>query len=215
LHDVDCAGCGCLGHPGLIGQSPRARRPYHLLWSISDESLLAAMGAGDAEAAAAFLRRFQSRVFGLALTVVRDRGTAEEVAQETFVRAWQHAAAYDPRRGRVSTWLLSIARNLAVDRIRTKRAQPIDPEVLMSMDLPSTEIDPEHAGINAHEAVRVHQALKTLPAEQRQALLLASFYGRTAREISELEGVPIGTIKTRIRTAMIKLRSELEVSDEH
>jgi RNA polymerase sigma factor (sigma-70 family) len=185
------------------------------MWSISDESLLAAMGAGDAEAAAAFLRRFQARVFGLALTVVRDRGTAEEVAQETFVRAWQHAAAYDSRRGRVSTWLLSIARNLAVDRIRTKRAQPIDPEVLMTMQLPSTEIDPEYAGINAHESVRVHRALATLPVEQRQALLLASFYGRTAREISELEGVPVGTVKTRIRTAMIKVRSQLEVNDEH
>jgi RNA polymerase sigma-70 factor (ECF subfamily) len=172
------------------------------------------MGAGDPQAAAAFLRRFQARVFGLAFTVVRDRGTAEEVAQETFVRAWQHAAAYDSRRGRVSTWLLSIARNLAVDRIRTKRAQPIDPEVLMSMELPSSDPDPERAGINAHDSVRVHRALLTLPAEQRQALLLASFYGRTAREIAELEDIPIGTVKTRIRTAMIKLRSELEVADD-
>ncbi len=195
-------------------QSVDARSPYHPLWSISDESLLASMGAGDAEAAAAFLRRFQARVFGLALTVVRDRGTAEEVAQETFVRAWQHAAAYDSRRGRVSTWLLSITRNLAVDRMRTKRAQPIDPEVLMTMQQPSTEPDPELAGMNAHESVRVHRALRALPSEQRQALLLASFYGRTAREIAELEGVPVGTVKTRIRTAMIKLRSQLEVADE-
>jgi RNA polymerase sigma factor (sigma-70 family) len=197
-----------------MGQSSKASHPYHPLWSVSDETLLAAMGSGDPEAAAAFLRRYQARVFGLALTVVRDRGTAEEVAQETFVRAWRHAAAYDSRRGRVSTWLLSITRNLAVDRIRTKRAQPIDPEVLMSMDLPSTEPDPERAGINAHESVRVHRALATLPAEQRQALLLASFYGRTASEIAELEGVPIGTVKTRIRTAMIKLRAQLEVTDE-
>ena len=196
-------------------QSSRAPLSYHHLWSVSDESLLSSMGAGDDEAAAAFLRRFQARVFGLALTVVRDRGIAEEVAQETFVRAWQHAAAYDPRRGRVSTWLLSIARNLAVDRIRTKRAQPIDPEVLMTMELPSTDPDPEHGGMNAHETMRVQRALKTLPVEQRQALLLASFYGRTAREISELEAVPIGTVKTRIRTAMIKLRSQLEVTDEH
>jgi RNA polymerase sigma factor (sigma-70 family) len=198
-----------------MAQSFPSLRSYDLLWSISDESLLAAMGAGDAEAAAAFLRRFQARVYGLALTVVRDRGTAEEVAQETFVRAWQHAAAYDSRRGRVSTWLLSIARNLAVDRIRTKRAQPIDPEVLMTMELPSTDPDPEHAGINAYDSVRVHRALKGLPSEQRQALLLAAFYGRTAREIAELEGVPVGTVKTRIRTAMIKLRSQLEVGDEH
>jgi RNA polymerase sigma-70 factor (ECF subfamily) len=85
----------------------------------------------------------------------------------------------------------------------------------MSMALPSTDPDPEHAGINAHDGVRVQRALRELPVEQRQALLLASFYGRTAREIAELEGVPIGTVKTRIRTAMIKVRSQLEVSDEH
>jgi RNA polymerase sigma factor (sigma-70 family) len=195
-------------------QSFDAPVPYHLLWSISDESLLAALGAGDADAAAAFVRRFQSRVYGLALTIVGDRGTAEEVSQEAFLRAWQHASAYDSRRGRVSTWLLAITRNVAIDRIRTKRAQPIDPEVLMTMEIPSSDADPESEGMNAHESVRVHRALKTLPPEQRQSLLLASYYGRTAREIAELEGVPIGTVKTRIRSAMFKLRAVLEVSDE-
>src|SRR3954469_18255156 len=83
--------------------------------TLSDEALLAGLAAGQPEAAAAFIRRFQARVYGLVITIVRDEGVAEDVAQETFTRAWRHAASYDARRGRVATWLLSIARNLAID----------------------------------------------------------------------------------------------------
>src|SRR4029453_8573874 len=97
---------------------------------LSDETLLAAMGAGDADAAAVFVRRFQSRVYGLALTMLRDPGIAEDAAQETFVRAWRHAATYDARRGRVPAWLLAIARNLAIDRVRMRSPIPVDPEVI-------------------------------------------------------------------------------------
>src|SRR5919205_2293999 len=97
---------------------------------LSDEALLAAMGSGDADAAAVFVRRFQSRVYGLALTMLRDPGVAEDVAQDTFVRAWRHAATYDPRRGRVPTWLLTIARNLAIDRARMRVPTPVDPDAL-------------------------------------------------------------------------------------
>ena len=78
--------------------------------ALSDEALLSGLAAGDADAATAFIRRFQARVFGLVLTIVRDEGTAEDVAQETFMRAWKHAHTYDSRRGRVATWLLTIAR---------------------------------------------------------------------------------------------------------
>src|ERR671935_2798473 len=99
---------------------------------LSDEALLAGMGAGDPAAAAAFVRRFQARVYGLALTVLGDRGLADDVAQETFVRAWRHAETYDARRGRVPTWLLTIARNLAIDRSRMRSPLPIDPEVVAS-----------------------------------------------------------------------------------
>ena len=84
--------------------------------ALSDETLLAGFAAGDSAAAAAFVRRFQRRVYGLVVTILDDTGAAEDVAQETFVRAWRHAAAYDSRRGLVSTWLLTIARNLALDR---------------------------------------------------------------------------------------------------
>src|SRR3954468_7358591 len=100
--------------------------------TLSDEALLSGLAAGQPEAAAAFIRRFQSRVYGLAITIVRDEGIAEDVAQETFTRAWRHGASYDARRGRVVTWLLSIARNLAIDVVRMKRAEPRDPDFVAS-----------------------------------------------------------------------------------
>src|SRR5688572_33140827 len=98
--------------------------------SLSDEALLAGLASGEADAAAAFVRRFQARVYGVVITIVRDPGTAEDVAQETFVRAWRHAGTYDPRRGRVSTWLLTIARNAAIDAMRVRRVEPLDPDVV-------------------------------------------------------------------------------------
>src|SRR5262245_33327861 len=95
---------------------------------LSDEALLAGFATGDPNTAAAFVRRFQGRVYGLALTIVRQPVIAEEVAQETFARVFRHAGAYDARKGRVATWLLSIARNLAIDHTRMKRLDPVDPD---------------------------------------------------------------------------------------
>ena len=184
------------------------------MWSLSDETLLAGLGSGDSEAAAAFVRRFQGKVYGLAHTIVGDSMTAEEVAQETFTRAWRHATAYDPRKARVSTWLMSIARNVAIDQIRMRRHEPVDPETFFSLEVASGEGGPDERAIAGENAAGLRDALKELPVEQRRALVLASFYGRTGREISELEGVPLGTVKTRIRTAMLKLRSILEARDD-
>ena len=96
----------------------------------SDEALLAGLANGDRDAAAAFVRRFQKRVYGLALGIVGDAGTAEDVAQEAFTRAWRRADGYDARRGRVLTWLLTITRSTAIDVVRLRRAQPMDPELL-------------------------------------------------------------------------------------
>jgi RNA polymerase sigma factor (sigma-70 family) len=180
----------------------------------SDESLLAGFGTGDPRTAAAFVRRFQSRVYGLALTIVRQPAIAEEIAQETFARVYRHAGNYDARKGRVSTWLLSIARNLAIDVTRMRRLDPVDPEVLtaeLSIGSQSPGID--EMGVQPDERDRLREAIAELPKEQRNALVQAAYIGRTAREISALEGVPLGTVKTRIRTAMLKLRSELEVED--
>jgi RNA polymerase sigma factor (sigma-70 family) len=184
------------------------------MWSVTDETLLAALASGDAEAAAALVRRYQGRIYGLAVAIVGDAFTAEEVAQETFLRAWQHADAYDPRRGRVATWLLSMARNIAIDALRLRRSEPLDPQSLLALQLPSGDPEPAERGLLAAETARLRAALARLPDDQRRAVLMAAFYGRTAREVGELENVPLGTAKTRIRTALLKLRSALEVADE-
>ena len=182
------------------------------MWSLSDESLLAGFASQDPEASVAFVRRFQGRVYGLALTILRDTQAAEDVAQETFLKAWRSAGAFDPRRGRVSTWLMTITRNAAVDQLRVRRSEPMDPETVLAIEAP--EDDSSDPAVRADEQVRVQRALGTLPIEQRRALLLSAFLGHTAREISEQESIPLGTVKTRIRTAMLKLRSALEVGDE-
>jgi RNA polymerase sigma factor (sigma-70 family) len=182
---------------------------------LSDEALLSGLAAGDADAAAAFTRRFQARVYGLVLTIVRDQGIAEDVAQETFVRAWRHAHTFDPRRGRVPTWLLTIARNLAIDVIRVKRAEPLDPDVVAHrLQQSGAAGGPADHGFPPDERERVRGAIAELPPEQRRALFLAAYLGRTALEIGELEGIPLGTAKTRIRAAMLKLRQSLETKNE-
>jgi RNA polymerase sigma factor (sigma-70 family) len=183
--------------------------------ALSDEALLSGLAAGDPEAATAFTRRFQARVYGLVLTIVRDEGTAEDVAQETFVRAWRHAQTYDARRGRVATWLLTIARNLAIDVIRVKRAEPLDPEAVVRRLQASGETgSPVDQAFPPDERERVRGAIAELPSDQRRALVLAAYLGRTAQEIGEFEGIPLGTAKTRIRTAMRRLRDSLETKNE-
>jgi RNA polymerase sigma factor (sigma-70 family) len=192
-------------------QSGREARTYSPEMDPSDEALLAGYAGGDPESAAAFVRRFQARVYGLALTIVRDPAVAEEVAQETFARVWRHGGAYDARRGRVATWLLSITRNLAIDVTRTWRTQPADPDLVaaeLSLEAPSSAADEIEPPPDEREQLR--RAITELPPDQRRALVLAAYLGRTAKEISELDGLPVGTVKTRIRSAMLKLRARLE-----
>ncbi len=174
------------------------------MWSLSDEALVAGLAAGDAEAATAFVRRFQARVFGLAVTMVGDAAIAEEIAQEAFTRAWRHAGAYDSRRARVATWLLSITRNLAIDHLRAKRAEPLDPQTIQGAEraLWATASPADTAD---RETAELREALAELPPDQRRALLLAALFGFTAREIGRIEDIPLGTAKTRIRTATQKL----------
>lgn len=179
---------------------------------LLDESLLLGLGSGDPDAARDFVRRFQHRVFGLTFSILRDRGAAEEAAQESFVRAWKHASAYDPRRGTVAAWLLTIARNVSINMLPARRADPIDPEVLLALEGKQPQEDAVEEQVVDSELLR--EPLARLPADQRRALVLAVFYGFTAREIGELDGVPLGTVKTRIRSAMLKLRSQLKVSDD-
>lgn len=170
------------------------------------------MASGDPDAAAAFVRRYQARVFGLARTIVGVSAVAEEVAQEAFVRAWRHAGAYDPRRGRVTTWLLAITRNIAIDAVRIRRENPIDPHALLGI-LASQEPAVERSAIGFEEAEQLRGALRQLSIEQSKPIVLMVFYGFTAKEIAELEGIPLGTVKTRVRRGLAKLRECLGVAD--
>jgi RNA polymerase sigma factor (sigma-70 family) len=186
-------------------------RTILMVWSVPDDVLVAAVAVGDADATTAFVRRYQARVFGLARAILGDARLAEDVAQEAFVRAWRHAPAYDPRRGSVPAWLLTITRNLALDAIRLRRPEPIDPEIILRLDREAggDAPRPETAAEISDELARVRAALATLPPEQGRALVLATVCGRTAQEISEHEGIPLGTAKTRIRTGLHRVRDVL------
>ena len=175
----------------------------------SDEALLARFAASDAEATSAFVARFGRRIFGLALTVVGDRDAAEDVAQEALLRAWRHAAVYDARRGSVSTWLLTITRNLAIDAVRVRRPVAIDPDDLRGSFLPSSARDAADVVAIRDDVERLGEALTGLPEDQRRAVVLAGLWGFSAREVAEREEIPLGTAKTRIRTGLRRLRAAL------
>lgn len=182
--------------------------------TVSDEALVAGLASGDQDAASEFVRRYQRRIFGLASTIVRDAGLAEDVAQEAFVRAWRHAANYDPRRGTVTTWLLTITRNLAIDTLRVRRPTAVDPESLPGLHLASADPSPDEVPGLRDDVAPLRAAIGRLPEEQRRALIMASLLGYTAREVSEVEGIPLGTAKTRIRTALLRLRAAVRAEDD-
>lgn len=181
-----------------------------------DAALLAGFALGDAEVATAFVRRFQARVFGLALSVTRDPGLAEDVSQEVFVRAWRAAASYDRRRASVLGWLLVITRNAAVDAVRVRRPTAMSDEALERVvGATLAEEGPEHAAELADEAARAVERLRELPAEQARAVVLALIAGCTAAEVGEHENIPLGTAKTRIRSGLRRLRSAREQDQVH
>ena len=179
--------------------------------ALSDETLLAGMADGHQDAASSFVRRYQARVFGLALTIVGTPAVAEEVAQEVFLKAWRHASTYDARRGRVSSWLLTITRNAAIDAVRYRHEKPMDPELLMAMlgRRDAAAYDEDRAA-----SLSLRQALAELPQDQRQPILLMAFGGLTAQEIATRDGVPLGTVKSRVRRGLSRLGGKLEVRDD-
>lgn len=180
---------------------------------LSDEALLAGMAGGAVGAGTAFVQRHQARVFGLARLLVGDAGLAEDLAQETFVRAWRHGASFDARKGSVRSWLCTITRNLAIDTLRMHGAEPVDPDALLAqLDLADGALadgDPADHITRLENAERVRAAVHGLPLPQQRAVVLAACFGHTAAEISRMEQIPLGTAKTRIRTAMLRLRETL------
>ena len=178
----------------------------------SEESAIASVSAASAvglAAGATFVHRFERRVFGLAVSITRDRGLAEEVAQEAFLRAWRAAGSYDPARGSVVTWLLTITRNLAIDAVRARRSFATDAAILEHL-ISAVLRDPTEAIDDQLEAAEAAGRLRALPPEQARAVLLAVMAGRTAQEVADHEGIPLGTAKTRIRTGLARLRRAVE-----
>lgn len=175
---------------------------------LPDEVLLAGYLAGDDELTVAFVRRFQARVYGVAVAVTADAVTAEDVAQQAFERAWRHGATFDPRRGSMTTWLSTITRHLAIDAVRARRPVPVDVHAILAQA--TTGGGPERAALDLDSVDELRAALRRLPAEQARAVVLAGMAGLSASEVAQREGIPLGTAKTRIRAALRRLRSALE-----
>ena len=185
------------------------RIPHHA--ELADDALVAGLAVEDGDAATVFVRRFQAKVYGLALAVTHDRALADDVAQEAFVRAWRAAPTYDGRRGTVAAWLLTITRNAAIDAVRARRSEPADDEELDRLMQAtfaggSSDVTARDATANV-EAGQVLDRLRQVPPDQARAVILAVFGGCTAEEISRRDGIPLGTAKTRIRSGLLRLRA--------
>ena len=172
----------------------------------ADIDLVQRLAAGDRDAVAELYDRHAARVLGLAYRIVRNSGDAEDVVQEVFSQAWRTAPNYQPTRGTVAGWLLMMARTRAIDRLRSRQAQRDtagDPDLDA---IPSASAPVPDQLIADEEAARVRDALLALPSDQKTALELAYFEGLTQTEIAERLQTPLGTVKTRIRSALATLR---------
>jgi RNA polymerase sigma-70 factor (ECF subfamily) len=166
----------------------------------ASQTLLRRLASGDQQALGEFYDLYAGLVNGLALRILRDASDAEDVVQEVFVQVWRQASRFDPSRGTPEAWLCTMARTRALDRLRRRASRREEPEEAA----PASTTTPGSA-----EAIAVRKALGGLSAEQRRALELAYYEGLTQSEIAERLGEPLGTVKTRIRTAMIRLREVL------
>ena len=188
------------------------------LWLVRErtragQELIRAFARKDPGAAEELYARFAPRIFGLGMVMLGNAAQAEDLVQDTFVKVWRNASSYDPARGSVDTWVLLIARSLAIDVLRRR---VLEGRVLASHDRRegSSEPGPDEQAETRDLGDRARRAMERLSPGQRAALELAYFGGKTSAQVAELEGIPVGTAKTRIRTALIKLREALEVEDE-
>ncbi|HEX9725829.1 MAG TPA: sigma-70 family RNA polymerase sigma factor [Vicinamibacteria bacterium] len=165
--------------------------------------------SGEVSSLEALYDRYSGFVHALALRVLGRTEEAEEVVQDVFWQLWKSKIRYDPAQGRFSTWLFVITRNRSLDRLRSKRRTPSAQPLSIDAPGPAAGNDPEQSASIAERRRYVLSALGRLPSEQRQALELAFYQGLTHREIAERLGEPLGTIKSRIKMAMDKLRLNL------
>jgi RNA polymerase sigma-70 factor (ECF subfamily) len=182
-----------------------------------DAALMLRIAQGDEQALGALYDRWSPLVFSVCAHILGDDDEAEEAVEETFWQVWRQAARYDAERGAVSTWLTTVARTRALDRLRARRRrQEQSMTNLTETDRAQVDAtvrrtdDPARDAELTERRSLVRQALVALPAEQREVLELAYFRGFSQSEIAEQTGQPLGTIKTRVRLAMEKLRDRLE-----
>ncbi len=174
--------------------------------SPSDAQLLARVGERDREAFEILYGRYVRPVFGLALRRLGDRGHAEDAVQEAFAAIWRSASTYRPERGAAGGWLYTVARNAIVDRLRRK-GPSADAEL---PELASTEPGPAQRAEDSDVAWRVHRALEELQPRERDVIELAYWSGMSQSEVAEYLHLPLGTVKTRTRSALARLASVLE-----
>lgn len=166
---------------------------------------------GDQAALASLYDATSQLVYGLVLRILGDAGTSEDVTLEVYLQVWRQAERFDPARGRVLSWLMTMARSRAIDRLRVTsqqlaRSEPLD----VLNEAKSSSPDPEESAQLAQRRARVREALRTLGPEQRRAIELAFFGGLSQNEIALKLNEPLGTVKTRIRSGMLKLREVLQ-----
>ena len=178
----------------------------------SNEQRLARVGQGDRAAFAALYDATASRVFGLVRRLLVDYAQAEEVTQEVFLEIWQSANRYEPSRGSAMSWMLTLAHRRAVDRIRSAQSSR-DRDTKIGIRDFDREYDHVSETVEVRlESERVTRALQKLTELQRQAVVLAYFRGLSHSEVAALLHVPVGTVKTRLRDGMIRLRDEMGVT---
>jgi len=172
----------------------------------SDEGLIRRILSGDEVALGVLYDRYGGRVYSVAKRILQDDGAAEEILQDIFHQLWRNAAAFDSARGALGSWLLLMARNRSIDRLR-RRIPAATEEVAATLHGPGLDIENAVAANEMTE--RVREALRALPEAQREAMELAYFEGLTQSEIAKRTGDPLGTVKTRLRTALASLKAEL------
>jgi RNA polymerase sigma-70 factor (ECF subfamily) len=174
----------------------------------TDAQLLEGIARCDESSLAALYDRYHLLAFSLALRVVNDRGRAEDVVQDAFLAVWRKAGSYIEGRGSVKTWLTSIVRNRAIDLVRARRESDADDEaVLLAIRDPRPSVIEQVTATLDRDVIR--RAIGELPLEQRQAIAMAYFEGLSHSEIADATGLPLGTVKSRIRLGMHRLRGLL------
>ena len=181
---------------------------------LSDEILVAQVAQGDSAALETLYERYASTILGISLKTIGDQAIAEDILQETFWRVWRHAASFQTQLGSFTSWLFRITRNLAIDMYRQRSSRL--PSLNTIDDVPEFDQTPDPTANVAEQAQsslkrqQVRKALATLPPLQRQVIEMAYFLGMTRQEIAEATGEALGTIHTRARLGLQKLRRELE-----